>query len=72
MVEVSATCTLTIYVWSEMSDTWVNPSSSSASYQKTFAAAGMDFFEAPVGALFYIKSSAGSITAYTSGDTVVA
>ena len=69
-VEVSGACTLTLFVFSPGSNSWINPSSSTASYQKTFTGAGMDYFVAPPGAFFYLKSSAGSITCYTDGATV--
>jgi hypothetical protein len=65
MVEVDTGCTVTIYLWSHASNSWVLPSSASASYQKTFAGAGMDYFLAPPGALFYLKLSASTATAYT-------
>lgn len=69
-VEVSAACTLTIFTYSPMSKTWLNPGSASSSYQKTFSAAGWDYFVCPPGYLFYIKSGTSSITAYTDGDPV--
>jgi hypothetical protein len=63
-VDISGACTLTLFVWSPAAAAWRYPSSAAASYQKTFAAAGMDYFDVPEGALFYIKASAGSITCY--------
>jgi hypothetical protein len=65
MIQVNGACAVTLYLWSPASGGWVLPSSASASYQKTFAAAGMDYFTAPPGALFFIKSDTGSITGYT-------
>lgn len=66
MVQVDGACAVTLYLWSPAGNGgWVLPSSASASYQKTFAAAGMDYFTAPPGALFALKSDTGSITGYT-------
>lgn len=64
-IEVSAACTITIFTWSPMTQTWLNPGSATASYQKTFTAAGWDYFILPPQTLFALKSDTGSIKAYT-------
>lgn len=67
MFQVSGAATITLYLWAPATSTWMVPSSSSASYQKTFAAAGMDYFDAPEGARFYLKASS-SVTCYADCD----
>lgn len=62
VVEVSGATTLTIYVWSTANS--VFRQWTVAASQITFAAAGMDYFDVPLGCHFYLQSSAGSITAW--------
>lgn len=65
-IEVSAACVVTIFVKSERgSGNWVLPGSSSASYQKTFAAAGLDYFVLKPGTKFFVRIDSGTITGYT-------
>lgn len=69
LIQVSGACTVTVYVWAPAgSGAWLTPSSASSSYQKTFAAAAMDFFDIPEGSLFYLKVDAGTITCYADCD----
>lgn len=69
-VEVDGACTVSIYVYSLASNKWRLPGADSASYQKVFAGAGYDFFQAPPGALFRLVVASGTVAAWHSGDAV--
>lgn len=64
LIEVNGACVLTLRLWSPLTSTWRYPASASSGYQKTFTAAGMDYFDIPPGAHFHLKSDTGSITGY--------
>lgn len=64
-IEVSGACVLTVYCYSPASKNWRLPSSASSGYQKTFGAAGWDYFQMEPGTLFFIKSDTGSISGWT-------
>lgn len=66
-VEVDGACTLTLWIWCPGSQKWRNPGSASSSYQKTFSAAGYDFFVAHPGSLFSLSVASGTINAWTDG-----
>jgi hypothetical protein len=68
MVEVDGAGTVTLRVWSPSSGAWRYPSSSSGSYQKTFAAAGMDYFDVPPGSLFHLTVDAGTVKCWIDAD----
>lgn len=70
VVEMNAGATISLRVFSLASNAWRYPGADAASYQKAFAAAGIDFFEAPPGALFHLRSATGTPTGYHSGDRV--
>lgn len=65
-VEVNKACIITIFTYSNNQGAWLNPASSSASFQKTFTAAGWDYFVCPPGSLFSLKSDTASTTCYIS------
>lgn len=69
-VEVNKACVITIFTWMPTSGTWKNPGSAASSYQKTFTAAGWDYFVCPPGAKFALKSDTASTTAWTSAPAV--
>lgn len=67
MVEVDGACTVNIYIFSKLSKAWRLMGNTTSTYQKVFAAAGIDYFVAPAGALFYIQAASGTVTGYTDG-----
>ncbi|MBS1586945.1 MAG: hypothetical protein JSS82_15525 [Bacteroidetes bacterium] len=67
-VQVSGTCTITLWLWSHATQSWVNPGSAAASYQKVFTGAGMDYFAVRPGTPFYISSDVGGVIGYTDGE----
>lgn len=70
VVEMNEGATITLRVFSRASNTWRYPGADAASYQKVFAEAGIDFFEAPPGALFHLRSASGTPTGFHSGNAV--
>lgn len=67
-VQVGASCIVEIYVWMPATKTWVHPGSASASYQKTFTEACFDYFVAPPGLRFYLKSDTADIATYVGAS----
>lgn len=70
MVEADDACTISIKCFSYASNKWRTPGSSSADFQKTFAAGAFDFFEAPANALFHLKvdTETAEMQIWHSGD----
>lgn len=64
VIDVDGACTVTVRVWSEGPQAWRYPAASSTNYQKTFAAAGWDYFELPVGSLFHLSVDSGTVLCY--------
>lgn len=69
-------CALTIYIFNRKlaennsGNGWVLGSSTTAGYTRTFAAAGIDYFQAPPGAHFFISTDTASTGLYHDGDEV--
>lgn len=70
MVEVADACTVNLYIYSVVSQKWRLAGAGTGSYQKVFAAGGIDYFEGPVNALFKLVVSADTHNAWHSGDPV--
>lgn len=66
-VEVGDAGTVTIFIYSPASNNWRKPGSATSSHQKTFAAAGFDYFSAPRNALFYVRVNTGTVPFWTNG-----
>lgn len=68
-VEVDAACVLSIYTYMHTSSkSWLPPGSNSDSYQKTFAAAGYDYFVATPGSVFYLVVASGTVNAWVAAE----
>jgi hypothetical protein len=65
-IEVDGACTVTLWLFSKATLTWINPGAAATAYQKTFSAAGMDYFTAKPGELFQITQGATTVHGYTN------
>lgn len=63
VLDVSGACAITAWIWNPILKVWRKPGAATATFSRTFTAAGYDFFDFGFeGALVYFQSDTGGIT----------